>query len=447
MSGGRTRWDLLVDPRTGIVTETQRYTNPPEWPSEFHLVTASVADVGHDRPWRADRVSTGTAYGSERRALMASIGEAVERYCGNFIPAGLRRATWNALTDAGVRAVDPQQLRLFSKEQYDEPGFPFVPFDRDVAVCWVEGTDLVDSGATLVPASLVYINYLYGPRATEPVTNFVAYAGLAAGPDRRTAETSAMEEIIERDAVELWWDSGEAARRVDLPRDLAAQMADCADPMLEYVVLEIPGPWRVPVMAVVARDPVLDLVVLGSAARPDPAAAVLKAAGEAVSLRSLAKGLLDPQGGPHTAVAEGIVDGSALKPWRADRAYLDDYADDFRDVTDLLCQAQIYLDPRTRPWTDRLFGEGAEVSLDDVGRRLAVDADPERLWRHYRDECVRVGGAHPVSVDVTTPDIATAGLSVVRVTAPGTYGNAPAGFQPRDPARRSNRNRVPLPHT
>lgn len=255
-----------------------------------------------------------------------------------------------------------------------------------------------------------------------------------------------MEEIIERDAVELWWDSGEPARRVTLPRELAEEMTGCADPVLEYVVLEIPGPWRVPVMAVVVRDPVLDLVALGSAARPDPAAAVLKAAGEAVSLRSLSKGLLDPSGGPHTAVAEGIVDGSALKPWRADRCYLDDYADDFRDVTDLLCQAQIHLDPRSRPWTDRLFEEGAQIDLEDVRRRLAVE-DGGDLWRHYRDECVRVGGAHPVSVDVTTPDIASTGLSVVRVTAPGTYGNAPAGFQPRDPARRTNRNRVPLPHT
>lgn len=447
MSGARTRWELLVDARTGIVTETQRYANPPEWPAAFRLVTTSVADVGHDRPWRADRVSTGTAYGSEERATMAAIGEAIERYCGNFVPAGLRRASWSRLSDEGVRAVDPQQLRLFSKEQYDEPGFPFEPFGRDREVCWVEGEDLVDGRPTLLPASVVYVNYLYGPRAGEPVTNFVAFAGLAAGPDRRSAETSAMEEIIERDAVELWWDSGSSARRVNLPAGLADEMTACADPMLEYVVLAIPGPWRVPVVAVVVRDPLLDLVALGSAARPDPAAAVLKAAGEAVSLRSLAKGLLDPDGGPHTAVTEGIVDGTALKPWRADRAYLDDYADDFRDVTDLLCQAQIHLDPRTRPWTARLFSEGEQVELDDLRRELAVDEDPDHLWRHYRDECTRVGGAAPVSVDVTTPDVAATGLAVVRVTAPGTYGNAPAGFQPRDPARRTNANRVPLPHT
>ncbi|MCA9863720.1 MAG: hypothetical protein KC432_11890, partial [Thermomicrobiales bacterium] len=31
-------------------------------------------------------------------------------------------------------------------------------------------------------------------------------------------------------------------------------------------------------------------------------------------------------------------------------------------------------------------------------------------------------------IDITTPDIASAGLRVVRVIAPGTVGNAPAAF-------------------
>lgn len=444
MSG--TRWEQLVDARTGIVTEIQRYANPPEWPEAFHLVTTAIADVGHDRPWRADQVSTGTAYSSLEQATRSAIGEAIERYCGNFVPATLERASWVDLTSAGRAAVDPASLCLYSEEQYADPAFPCRQLSRDLRVCWVAGTDLITRRPTLVPASLVYINYLLGPRLGEPVTNFVAYAGLAAGPDRRSAETAAMEEIIERDAVELWWDSGEPAARVTLPDPLHTEMSACADPVLEYVVLEIPGPWQVPVMAVVVRDPGLDLVTLGSAARADPAAAVLKAAGEAVSLRSLAKGLLDPDGGPLSAVEAGLVDGSALKPWRADRSYLDDYAPDFRDVTDLLCQAQIHLDPRTRGWTDRLFTEGAVVPLDDVAARRGLP-DEADIWTHYRGECLRVGGHHPVSVDVTTPDVAATGLAVARVTAPGTYGNAPAAFQPRDPRRRTNRNRVPIPHT
>lgn len=434
-------WELLVDERTGLITETQRFVNPPEWPTDFQLVTAGVADIGLELPWRADRVTTGTAYGSVKRATVSALGEAIERYCGNFVPAGLRRASWHELAAEGTAAVDPETLRLYSAEQYATPGFPCVPFTHDTVVCWVDGTDLVLGRPILVPASLVYVNYLHGPRVGEPVTNFVVYAGLAAGPDRHRAETSAMEEIIERDAVELWWDSGAPPQVLRLPAELQATMTRCADPILRFVPLAVPGPWRVPGVAVLVHDPVLDLVALGSAARPDPADAVLKAAGEAVSLRSLAKGMLLPDGSVNLALSNGLVDGSALKPWRADRRYLDDYAADFRDVTDLLCQAQIYLDPRTRAWTEHLFAARPQLELAELP---AVTGD---AWAFYRDELTRVGCHTPISVEVTTSDVAEAGLSVVRVTAPGTYGNAPAAFQPRDPARRSNRCRVPLPHT
>nr|WP_243710553.1 hypothetical protein [Micromonospora sp. KC213] len=66
-------------------------------------------------------------------------------------------------------------------------------------------------------------------------------------------------------------------------------------------------------------------------------------------------------------------------------------------------------------------------------------------------------------MDVTTPDAAAAGVAVVRVVAPGTYGNPPAAYPflggsrlYTDPLRLGQRatplpeadvNRVPLPHT
>jgi len=37
-------------------------------------------------------------------------------------------------------------------------------------------------------------------------------------------------------------------------------------------------------------------------------------------------------------------------------------------------------------------------------------------------------GHRPVSFDITTPDVALAGLRVVRVVVPGLYPNAPTAF-------------------
>lgn len=433
-------WDLLVDERTGVVTGTEQYLNPPEWPTEFRIVAGHVSYPGHDRPWVSDRISTGTAFGSVQAATVSALGEAVERYCGNFVPSGLDRASWSGLRDAGVRALDPRDVLLYSDEQYATPGFPFTRFERDTQVLWTAGHDMVDGTRVAVPASLVWCNYFVGPRLREPCTNFVIFAGIAAGQNRRHAETAAMEEIIERDAVELWWDAGGTAVGIDLPDDLAAWLA-ADDEQLSYQALAISGPWRVPVVGVVARDPELDLVTLGTAARANAWDAVLKAAGEAVALRSYAKGMLDPGSGAWRAAELGLVDGTALKPYREDRRYLDDYADDFHDVTDLMCQTQIYLDPRTRPWTAHLLEPQSRIPIDGLPR---VDADP---WEAYRDELCRVGGHTPISVDVTTADVAEAGLSVARVVAPGTYTNAPAGFACRAGERRANRNLRPLPHT
>jgi ribosomal protein S12 methylthiotransferase accessory factor len=43
-------------------------------------------------------------------------------------------------------------------------------------------------------------------------------------------------------------------------------------------------------------------------------------------------------------------------------------------------------------------------------------------------ERLQAAGLRAVSVDLTSPDVASAGLRVVRVLVPGLYSNAPAAF-------------------
>ena len=50
--------------------------------------------------------------------------------------------------------------------------------------------------------------------------------------------------------------------------------------------------------------------------------------------------------------------------------------------------------------------------------------------RHVYLRRLETQGLEAYSVDVTTPDVASVGLSVVRVVVPGLYGNAPAAFPP-----------------
>lgn len=420
MSGTAATLTNLVDRRTGIVTELEAYQNPPEWPSTFVMVAGHVANANRADDWPADRMSTGMGFGPHDRVVAAALGEAAERYCANFVPDRLPLASYEALAAGGVAAIDPASVLLYSAEQYRRPGFPYVPFERELPVRWVQGRGMTDHRPVLAPASLVFANYHATRYPGEPRTNALLYAGLAAGPDRAEAEISAMAEIIERDAVEIWWRSG--GRPLAVPPSLLAGVREALvgeTEQFEFTVLGIPNRWRVPVLAVVLYDPELAILTVGTAARPSVQDAALKAAAEAISLRSYSKGLLSRDGGAWAAVGLGLFGAERLAPYRADRAYAASFAQDFSDMHDLCCNSQYYLDRRALETVLRLRHPHRVLHPEELGD---VGGD---VHRTYRERLAGIGW-QPVSVELTTADVAACGVSVVRVLAPGTYSNAPA---------------------
>lgn len=423
-------FDRLVDPRLGVVLALHAKELEVDEPSSlvsFHGFVNNSRQLGQ---WYGDRISLGTSFNDGPQARRAAIGEAVERYCGNFVPDTLRKASYSDLRTAGDNAVDPEQLMLYSESQYAARGFPFIPFTRDLEVYWALGRELSSGHPTWVPASLVYPNYFVDTLAFEPRTNFVNLSGIAAGAGREDAERSALEEVIERDAVTVWWFSGAPPVLLDLdgePR-LQAAMTPAAldDPLpLEYKLLSIPNVFDVPVLGALLRDPKNDIVTLGVATRPDPVAGALKSLAEAVHLRGYSRELLTPNGRVWKLMNDGILDRRVYKDFRSDRRYMDDYRDDFHDVVDLGCHAQIYLDPRMQRYLQRFESAEAPKSLDSV---RPIPADERGDLRSTYLRRLQEQGIEAFSVDVTTPDVASVGLSVVRVVAPGLYGNAPAAF-------------------
>ncbi|RFS83330.1 hypothetical protein D0T12_19900 [Actinomadura spongiicola] len=461
--------EALVDPRTGVITQVVHTEPEPWWPPSLDVCATHIADIASLLPWPADRVSTGTAFGDPGRARLGAIGEAVERYCGNFVPADLRRATRSELVAAGENAVDPADLALYSAAQYAVPGCPFVPFADHLPVLWTRGVTLPSEEPVWVPASLVYINYHQPPRLAEPVTNFVMLAGIAAGTDDRMARAAALEEVIERDATVIWWANRLPARpvHVDHPRLTPilepepeagpgwARAVGARGPC-RYRVVALPTVFDVAVLGVLLEDPEHELAVFGVAARPDPAAAVRKALAEAVTLRRYALGLLDPDGDIWTSAREGTIPIECFHPHRADRRYADSYRADYRDVTDLGCHSQIWLDPGLRPHLEPITGDHAPLALEELP---SPGGDPCDLYLGR----LAAAGLTAHAVDVTTPDVAATGFRATRVVVPGAYSNAPAAFPflggtrlYTDPVRLGLRrvpitedeiNLVPLPHT
>ncbi|MDQ1082225.1 MULTISPECIES: TOMM precursor leader peptide-binding protein [Microbacterium] len=408
--------DDLIDERTGVITRIRDVRHHGRVPSGLVTRQADVADIRAVTSWANNVLCQGSAFDDADSAHHAAVGESVERYCGNILDTlPVRHGSFAQLRRAGVPALDPRRLVLYSEQQYAAPGFPFVPLDADLPVHWVPGRSALTGREVWVPASLVYVNWYSADVAAAPPTNFCAFAGIAAGPSEDFAVTSAIEEVVERHATMVWWLNAQPLPRVEgVPTPPLA-----AGTRASFVHLD--NEFDVPVAAAIVHDDDDALVNVGFSARPDFASAASKALTEAYTLQEGSRDLLHADGLHWRVMTEGELNGRAFKPWRADRRYLDDFRADMHDCDDLMVQQQVYLDPRAGRRMSPLLEPATTRSVEMLPRmaersRVAMIAGLERA------------DIEPIVVDITTPDVASAGLRVVRVIAPGTIGNAPAAF-------------------
>jgi len=230
----------------------------------------------------------------------------------------------------------------------------------------------------------------------------------------------ALQEVLERDATAMWWLSGSAAVGIDIAHHpaISAVFDPREVPDLAVSFFHIRSSFDVPVIGVFVEDTARSLVAFGSACRSAPVEATSKALTEVFDVLSLSVALLDPDG--FLAAAAG---GPHYRPFRADRAYLDDFRPDWRDVNDLPAHAQLHLDPRMRgPVLERIRAPHQRTALEDLSSFTA----PHGLASYV--EHIESAGLKVYAADLTTADIATAGLRVSRVLVPGLYCNAPAAF-------------------
>jgi ribosomal protein S12 methylthiotransferase accessory factor len=412
----------LVDPLTGIVQRTRDVTHHPSIPSSLATAQSDVCNMRRVSRWANNTSCQGAAFGDPGQARASAIGEAAERYCGNLLDTlPVTFASYDALRRGPVRALDPDSLVLYSDAQYDTPGFPFVRMTHDLEMHWVPGRSLTTGEDLLVPASMVYVNWFTAGYSAAPVTNFCPFAGIAAGPTMDYAVTSALEEIIERHATMVWWLNGHPIDATD-PGELAAVWDGVpADAGQRPSLIMIDNEFGVPVAAGVLHNDVDTLVNVGFACRDTPEAAALKAWTEACTLQEGSRDLLRADGAHWDAMSRGELNSRSFKPWRADRAYLDAYREDMRDCDDLMVQQQVHLDPRAVKRVAPLLDRAVTRTFADAPR---LDSRTPEAYRRALE-----GAGHEVIVvDITSPDIASTGMAVVRAIVPGTVGNAPAAF-------------------
>ncbi|MEV3859224.1 YcaO-like family protein [Streptomyces sp. NPDC050095] len=394
-------------------------------PAALHLAVAELDSVQRELPWSGTRQTFGTSWHSAQEAEVCARGEAVERRCGDLAPppGRLLYASHAQLRRRGVPALDPADLPLYTPRQYATAGFPFLPFTADSPVHWVEARSLTRDAPVHVPAFLVYSAWRQMPRPRpEPPHVFPPLGGTAAGAGAGQAVAGALAEIVERDAAALWWAAAQPLPSLPLPEDLRPLLAG-ARHEVDVRLLHVHSEFGLPVLAAGVRSRAEGWLTYGFSARSDPYEAAAKALAEAWSLQRTWR-LLDR---PDAARAAG---GSRfLKPYRADRRYLDSYRTPTGEVGgfhDQLCGAQLYLDPRAAervaPWAWDL-PEGRWPA--EPGPR-----GPEALIA-----AADAAGFEVIDVDLTSPEAAAAGLHVHRVIVPGTVQAAPAAYPMWGPPR------------
>ena len=151
------------------------------------------------------------------QAMASALMEAIEGFHAEVVGAG-RRARYRDL-GGDCSVVDPATLCTTGR-----------PFDAGAEITWLEGFDLLRREPCWVPAEIVHTDY------TQPLDGYFLAGsnGLASGNNLVEAISSAVCELVERDAVALWSASGIRARARRALDIASIDDADCRALLEKY---------------------------------------------------------------------------------------------------------------------------------------------------------------------------------------------------------------------
>ncbi|WP_225850374.1 TOMM precursor leader peptide-binding protein [Streptomyces sp. HPF1205] len=382
-----------LSPITGVVTSLVPAQHTPDGLRVYIAGQNLARQVGDLRQLRTGLRSVSCGKGrTDVQARASAMGEAMERYSGVFQGDEARRtATYLELGDA---AVHPAAGLLFSERQYAERDrwnarrsmFNTVPerFREDVPIEWSPAWSVTAQRTRWLPT----MNLYYGYRHRSPFFALGDSNGSAAGTSFEDAALQGFLELVERDAVALWW-----YNRVSRPGvDLDAFGDPYIDRMREVYAglrremwaLDLTSDFGIPVVGAFSRrvDKPAEDILIAFGAHLDPHIALTRALTEMNQFLSPVAG-----NGPDGAVTYAGADPEQKAWW-----------------TSATAANQPYLLPdRAAPASGP--GRWPVLAGGDLADDLAL---AERL--------VAQRGMEMLVLDQTRPDV---GLPVAKVVVPG----------------------------
>lgn len=332
------------------------------------------------------------------QAVAATIGEAVERYCCWFFDRDdmiLAR-----YVDLGKDAVHPDDVRLYSEEQCQAQGGTSGPdyFTEESLIYWAQGYSLTAKQPRFVPAGLVYLGYEFDAREAKVGRN--ASTGLAAGCTLEEAVLAGILECVERDAFAISWLCKLPGKRVEID-DLELNRQIASDfygnrSSVSIGFFDITQEIAIPsVFSYLLRpSDVGRCLSVSTVTRTRPQAAISKCLREIAQFTPFARYL-----------------SGQLADWNP--------SDDYSDIVTFDHHCMFYV---KRPE----FIEPALSMYRDVKMSTSLSAMDSSCYTGTIlgdiEECLRrleSAGFEVIVIDITTPDVESAGFRVVRVVVPG----------------------------
>jgi oxazoline/thiazoline synthase len=392
--------DRHLSPITGVVStlapgeRTGKTPTDETWFTPTFAADHNFSDMHDERFFLREgmRRRSGGKGKSIEQARTSALAESLERYCGVF--DGTEPRMKASFADLGAAAIHPNACMAYSERQYaareiqnrkaHKAYWVPEPFCEDVVIEWTPLWSLKTEQTRYLPTSYCYFGY----RSPDPQFARADSNGCAAGSVLEEAVLQGFLELVERDAVAIWWYNRLLRPGVDLDSAddpyVSGLVNHYRQLRRELWVLDVTSDFGVPAFAALSRrfDKAEEDIIYGFGAHLDPCVALSRALTE---LNQSLEAVPGASGADSTGAYLGSDE--AVHWWRtvrtADAGYL-------------------MPDPAAR-----------SSRLEDFTNLASDD-----LYEDIRT-CSELAASRSIEIlvlDQTRPDV---GLPVVRVVAPG----------------------------
>jgi ribosomal protein S12 methylthiotransferase accessory factor len=387
--------DVLVDESVGIIRSLDEVRPDPGGPNffQFHATAANTSAFT-----RLENFAEAAGSAATRGVAAAkAIGEGIERYCAAIFE--LEELPLTSYREAPFPCTAPAEFALYSREQYERSGFPWVSFEDDTQVRWAPGIDLATGEPCHVPAVRVFIPYHYYVGTGEAPIDQPISTGLASHTDATLAVRSAIAEVVERDAFLIVWQAMMSPPQVRLETlsaanyDLVERFEAASNRVVMFdITLDVGIPTIL--TAILGENEGAPALVVAGASAPDPEEAARKSLEEAPLTRLYSQYMVS----------------------RAPRLVPD--PPDYASIDSQGAHLNFWTDHAILPFADFLFASQVRVDFSEIPS-LAT-GDPIEDVRAMVSR-IRAVGERVVLADLTTDDVRELGFTVVRAIVPGFH--------------------------